>query len=63
MELHLMLSGSLDGCEVWRRMDTHIYMAKSLHCSHETITTLLIDYTPIQNKKLKKNFQIHIYKC
>ena len=53
MELHLMLSGSLDGCEVWRRMDTHIYMAKSLHCSPETITTLLIGYTPIQNKKFK----------
>ena len=27
-------------------------MAEFLHCSPETITTLLIDYTPIQNKKL-----------
>ena len=29
-------------------------MAKPLYSSPETITTLLIDYTPIQNKKLKK---------
>ena len=32
-------------------------MAESLHCSPETITTLLIDYLPIQNdfgvKKIK----------
>jgi len=26
-------------------------MAESLHCSSETITTLLIDYILIQNKK------------
>ena len=30
-------------------MDTCICMAESLHCSPETITTLLIGYTPIQN--------------
>ena len=35
-------------------MDTCICMAESLHCSHETITALLIIYTPIGNKKLKK---------
>jgi len=29
-------------------------MAESLHCLPETITTLLMGYTPIQNKKLKK---------
>ena len=29
-------------------------MAESLICSTETITTMLIRYTPIQNKKLKK---------
>ena len=29
-------------------------MAVSLHCSSETITTLLIGYNPIQNKKFKK---------
>ena len=32
-----------------------MYMyTESLCCSPETITTLLIIYTPIQNKKLKK---------
>ena len=29
-------------------------MAESLRCSPETVTTLLIGYTPIQNKKVKK---------
>ena len=29
-------------------------MAKSLCCPPETITTLLISYTPIQNKKFKE---------
>ena len=29
-------------------------MAEFLHCSPETITTLLIGYTPTQNKKFKK---------
>ena len=33
-------------------MDTCIYMAESLYCPPET-TTLLIGYTPIQNKKFK----------
>ena len=36
-------------------MDTCIRVAESLHCSPETVTVLLIGYTPIQNKKLKKN--------
>ena len=56
-----MLCGSLDGREVWGRMDTSIWMAESLHCSPDTITTLLIykiNYKIkckiIQNKKLKK---------
>ena len=31
-----------------------ICMAESLQCSPETITTLLIGYTLIQNKKIKK---------
>ena len=43
-------------------MDTCTCMAESLHCSPETITTLLIGYIPIENqKKLKiafpKNFR------
>ena len=43
------LCGSLDGRRVWGRMDTHICMAESLCCPPETITVLLISYTPIQN--------------
>ena len=53
MELFLMLCGSLDGRGVWGKMDTCICMAESLHCSHETITILLINYAQTQNKKFK----------
>ena len=45
------------GRGVWGRMDTHIWMAESLHCSPETMTTSLISYTLIQNKKLKKKLR------
>ena len=38
----------------WGRMDTCIFMAESLHCLPETVTALLIGYTPIQNKKFKR---------
>ena len=34
-------------------MDICICMAESLCCLPETITALLVSYTPIQNKKLK----------
>ena len=34
-------------------MDICICMTESLYCSPETITTLLISYTPIQNEKFK----------
>ena len=54
--------GSLDGREVWRRMDPCLCMAEPLCCPPETITTQLIGYTPIQNKnccffliRIKKN--------
>ena len=30
-----------------------IYMAESFHCSPEVITTLLIGYTSMENKKFK----------
>ena len=46
-----MLHGGLDGRRVWGRVDTWTYMAKSLHCPPETVTTLLISYTLIQNEK------------
>ena len=49
-----MLRGSLDGKEVWGRMDTCVCMAEPgqlygqpVCCPPETITTLLIGYTPI----------------
>ena len=48
-----MLRASLDGSKVSGRMDTCIRMAESLPRSPEIITTLLIGYIPIQNKKLK----------
>ena len=32
---------------IWGRMDTCIYMAQSLCCLPATLTTLLIDYTPV----------------
>ena len=33
------------------RVHVYIYMAESLRCSPETITILLIGYTPTQNKE------------
>ena len=39
--LSSMLCGSLNGREIWWRMDTCICMAESLCCACETITTLL----------------------
>ena len=39
----------------WGRMDTSICMAESLCYSPAITTTLLINYTPIQDKRLKKN--------
>ena len=50
-ELCSVSCGSLDRRGVWRRMDTRVWMAKSLHCSPETITILLIGYTTIQKKR------------
>ena len=49
-----MLCGSLDGRAVWERMETCTCVAESFCCPPETITTLLIDHTPKQNKKLNK---------
>ena len=43
-------------------MDTCICMAESLCYSPETITRLLISYTPIRNKKFKKKkLQVLVY--
>ena len=59
-----MLCGSLDRKGIWGRMDTCKCMAESQSYSSETITTLLISYTPIQNKKEKKRkTQFHRSGC
>ena len=52
----LVLCGSLDGRGVWKRTDTCVCVAESLPCSPGIITTLLVGYTPVQNRKfsLKK---------
>ena len=52
-----MLCGSLDERGVWGRMDTCVCMTEFLCCPPETITTLLIGYTSVRNKKLKKKKQ------
>ena len=49
-----MLCGSLDEKGDWGRMDTCICMAESLCGPPETITTLLIGYIPMYNKKKLK---------
>ena len=46
-ELCSMSCGNLDRKGTWGRMDTCICMAESLCCLPETITTLLISYTPV----------------
>ena len=51
MELCSRSCGSLDEKGVWGRMDTCICIAESFLCPSETITTLSVCYTPIQNKK------------
>ena len=53
-ELCSMLCGSPDGRGVWGRMDTCICMAEPFCCPPETVTTLLTNYSPTLNRKLKK---------
>ena len=43
-------------------MDTCLCVTEPLYCTLETVTTLLIIYTPMQNKKFKKNFQAYSMK-
>ena len=47
-----MLCARLDERGAGRRMDTCLCMAESSSYPPETITTLLIGYPPIQNKKI-----------
>ena len=53
-ELYSMLRGSLYGWGVWGRVGTWTCVAESLCSPPEAIATLVIGYTPIQNKKLRK---------
>ena len=62
MEFCSMLWGSLDRRKVWGRIYRCICMDESLCCSPETIATLLIDYTPVQNKKLKKKMLTRMWR-
>ena len=58
-ELSSMLCGSLEGRRVWERMHPCICTPESLCCPLETITTLLIGYTPTQNNRfIKKQSKI-----
>ena len=42
------------GAGLWDEwIHVHVRMAESLHCSPETVTRLLIGYTPIEIKSLK----------
>ena len=49
MELCSLLRASLNESGVWGRTDICISMDESLRYSLETITAVLISYTPIQN--------------
>ena len=60
MELCSVLRGSLDGRGVWGRLCTCVCLAESLCCLPETITTLLIGYTPIQNEQFKEKKKEHV---
>ena len=54
----------MERCSICGRLDGRslgemaMCMAESLRSSPETITTLLITYTPIQNKKLSDRAKI-----
>jgi len=56
-----MLCGSLDGGRSLGWMDTCVCMAESLLCTSETITTLLIGYTPIQKKKVQIKINLKFF--
>ena len=57
----LLELGSHSG--VWGRMNIYIYIAESLHCLPESITTLLISYTPVQSKKFFKKEKKKVTFC
>ena len=54
-ELYSILRDSLDGRGIWGRIDTCKCVVEALYCP-ETITALLIGYTPVKNKNVRKVF-------
>ena len=56
-ELWSILCNNLNGKRISERIDTCICITESCSCTPETNTTLLINYTPIWNEKLKKKQQ------
>ena len=44
-------------------MDACVCLVESFCCSLDTIITLLIGYTPIQNKKLNEIMHVCVYVC
>ena len=60
------LGGSLAGRGAWGRMDARTCVPESLHCSPETVTTLLISYTlfysytRLKVEKIKSNISSKI---
>ena len=56
-ELCSVLYGSLDGREVWGRMDTCTHRAEYICCPPETITMLLFQYKIKSLKKEENNVQ------
>ena len=62
MEICSTLYSSLDWRRVWGRMDICIYIWLNLFsCSSETIITLLIGYTPIQNQRFNTHTHTHTH--
>ena len=55
-----MLYPSLNERGVWGRIDTSIGMVESICYSPETVKTLLISYTPVQNKMFKEKEQVYV---
>ena len=62
-QLNAMWQPGWEGMGVWGRMDTCICIAESFCCLPETMTTLLIVYTQIQNVKLKEKSLAEISVC
>ena len=61
MELCSMLCGGLDGMGVWGRMVTRIYVARSLRCSPEGVTTLFVNQLLKKVKEVKLLSRVRLF--